>query len=129
VLDIGGLLTLVLLGVWLFAVIDVLVSDKGEVRNLPKWAWLVVVVLFMALGAILWFLLGRPSRLFSGARIDPTRTFGPPRNPMPRRARPSRAERAEEEAEVQARIAERDRMLEEWAQEDQHKDSSAEGQA
>jgi hypothetical protein len=119
VLDLGGLLTLVLLGVWLFAIIDVVISDKNEVRNLPKWAWLVVVVLFMALGAVLWFLLGRPSRLFSRAIIDPSRTFGAPTT---RRVRPSRVDRAEEEAEIQANIAARDQLLAKWAEEEEQKD-------
>jgi hypothetical protein len=113
VVDIGTLFTLALVGIWLFAVIDVFVSDKDEIRNLPKWAWLVVVVLFMALGAVLWFLLGRPKRLFSGPSVDAPRAA--------RRPRPTRVDRAEEEAQIQANIAERDRLLAQWAEEERRK--------
>ncbi len=86
-----GLFALVMLGIWLFAVIDVAITDKTEVRNLPKWAWFVIVVLFMALGAVLWFFLGRPTRLFSGARTMSTRSIGTPREPVQRVRRPTRA--------------------------------------
>jgi hypothetical protein len=123
-LDFGGLLSVLLFGVWVYAIIDALVTDKASVRNLPKWGWLAVIILLFVLGAALWFVLGRPTRPFSGARAESGRTGSslPTRPTPPRRVRPpSRAERAEEEADIRARIAERDRLLAQWAEEDQRK--------
>jgi hypothetical protein len=114
-----GLLEVLVFGVWIFGIIDAVVTDKAAVRNLPKWAWIALVVLFPPLGALGWFLWGRPTRPFSGVRAgtDPL----PPRPAPIRRTRPSRAERAEEEADIRARIAERDRLMAEWAEEDRLK--------
>ena len=45
----------------LWALIEVLQADKDQVRGLPKLAWAVLVVFPLPpLGAIAWFLLGRP---------------------------------------------------------------------
>jgi hypothetical protein len=49
------------LGIWLFALIDCVMTPEREVRNLPKIAWLVVIVLTLVIGALFWLFLGRPS--------------------------------------------------------------------
>ncbi len=121
-LDVGGPLGIIMIGFWIYCVIDVLVSDAARVRTLPKWIWLVVVVVLFVLGGVLWWLLGRPPKAFTGGH--PGDTPSPPRSrPVPvRRARPaSRAERVEDEAGIRARIAERDRLLAQWAEEDRRK--------
>jgi hypothetical protein len=58
-----GALGLVLLCVWVYALLDVLTSDEAAVRNLPKWGWFVVVLLFgeILVGPLLWFIAGRPA--------------------------------------------------------------------
>ena len=38
------------LGIWLFALIDCVMTPEREVRNLPKIAWLVVIVLTLVIG-------------------------------------------------------------------------------
>jgi hypothetical protein len=57
-----GALGLAVLCVWVYALLDVLTSDEARVRNLPKWAWFVVVLLFgeVLVGPLLWFVAGRP---------------------------------------------------------------------
>jgi hypothetical protein len=57
-----GALGLVVLCVWVYALLDVLTSDETRVRNLPKWAWFLVVLLFgeVFVGPLLWFVAGRP---------------------------------------------------------------------
>jgi hypothetical protein len=54
---------LVVLCIWVYALLDVLTSDESAVRNLPKWGWFVVVLLFgeIAIGPLLWFIAGRPN--------------------------------------------------------------------
>ncbi|MBG6086270.1 PLDc N-terminal domain-containing protein [Actinomadura viridis] len=53
------LLSLVLIGVWLFALFDVITTGEGGVRHLPKFGWFLVVLLGMLPGAVLWLALGR----------------------------------------------------------------------
>ena len=57
---IGGVLSIVAFALWIWALITCITVDPERVRTLPKWAWIVIVVLLGAIGAILWLLLGRP---------------------------------------------------------------------
>jgi hypothetical protein len=70
-----ALLVLISVGVELYALIDAARSDSNSVRNLPKWAWIIIVLLFGFFGAIAWFITGRAK--------------GPlfPNSPKPRRGR------------------------------------------
>ena len=54
-----GALGLVVLAVWLFCLIDVITTDESHVRNLPKIAWVLIVLLLFDIGAILWLVAGR----------------------------------------------------------------------
>jgi phospholipase D-like protein len=56
-LDAIGLLVLAF---WVFAVFDVIKTDRAMCRNMPKEMWLFVVIILPALGAIAWFIMGRP---------------------------------------------------------------------
>ncbi|MGH8861009.1 MAG: PLD nuclease N-terminal domain-containing protein [Jatrophihabitantaceae bacterium] len=76
----GGLL---LLGLWIFCVLDVLLTPDAHVRNLPKIAWLFIVLLLFALGAIAWLVAGRP---WNRAAINAGRPL--------ERARPAAGKRA-----------------------------------
>ena len=59
-----GVLGLVFLGIWIFALIDVLVTPAAEVRSLQKALWFLIVLLvlpgFEVIGVVLWFMFGRP---------------------------------------------------------------------
>ena len=61
------------LGLTIFCLIDCLQSDERDVRNLPRWAWLLLVLLFPIVGGIAWLVAGRPLR---GAR--PAHAVGDP---------------------------------------------------
>lgn len=54
------LLGLVTLALWLFCLIEVVRTPEGEMRNLPKLAWLAVVLLFPLAGSVVWLAAGRP---------------------------------------------------------------------
>ncbi|MFD5825771.1 PLDc N-terminal domain-containing protein [Lentzea sp. NPDC060358] len=56
----GGLFGMLVLGMVIFAVVDVVTTDDGSVRNLPKLLWLLLVLLFPLVGSIAWFVAGRP---------------------------------------------------------------------
>jgi phospholipase D-like protein len=57
----------VVLILWIYCCIDCIQTDEPEVRNLPKPAWLLLVVLFPPLGSLAWLVAGRPV-LQPGAR-------------------------------------------------------------
>jgi hypothetical protein len=57
----GGFV-LLLLALDIFCVIDLIQTREDEVRNLPKIAWLLLILLFPPIGAIAWLAAGRPQR-------------------------------------------------------------------
>lgn len=56
----GGIVGLVVLGLWLYAIYDVITTDESMVRNLPKMVWLLLVIFLGVIGSLAWLLLGRP---------------------------------------------------------------------
>jgi hypothetical protein len=53
----GGL---ILLALWIGCFIDVLLTPEYACRNLPKLAWVFIVLLFSFIGSIAWLVAGRP---------------------------------------------------------------------
>jgi hypothetical protein len=53
-----GAFGLVMLGLWLFCIIDVITTDEARIRNLPKFAWLLIVLLLPDIGSIIWLVAG-----------------------------------------------------------------------
>ena len=47
-------------GVIIYALIECAQSDKYAVRAIPKWGWLLVILLLPVVGAVLWLFFGRP---------------------------------------------------------------------
>jgi len=60
----GGFFLLIL-ALDVFCVIDLIQTRDDEVRNLPKIAWLILILLFPPIGSIAWLAAGRPQ---SGTR-------------------------------------------------------------
>jgi Phospholipase_D-nuclease N-terminal len=57
-----GVVGLVLLGLWLYCIIDVITTEESAVRNLPKLLWLVIVIFLPDIGSIIWLVAGRPQK-------------------------------------------------------------------
>jgi hypothetical protein len=71
-----GALGLVFLGVWIFCIIDVITTPEAECRNLPKIAWLFIVILLVDIGSVSWLIAGRawnrePGRTLAGTPARP----------------------------------------------------------
>ena len=45
---------------WVFCFIQAVTSRQDEVRNLPKVAWILLVLFFPLLGSVAWLVAGRP---------------------------------------------------------------------
>jgi hypothetical protein len=54
------ILALFLLALWIFCIVDVFISEEPDVRNLPRLAWLFVVLLVPDIGSMAWLVFGRP---------------------------------------------------------------------
>lgn len=59
----------------LFALIDVIRTDDGRVRHLPKLLWLVLVLFFPVVGSLAWLFAGRSrtvgEMVREGSVLDP----------------------------------------------------------
>lgn len=42
-----------------FCAIDALMLDRLRIRGLPRWAWLLIIVLLPLFGSVLWLTVGR----------------------------------------------------------------------
>jgi hypothetical protein len=82
----GGLFFIVSLIFWLWAIFDSITSDDQRIRLLPKAVWVIIVLLFLEVGALAWVLLGRPR---ADQRQGPRNGF-PPMSGGPRGTRGSR---------------------------------------
>jgi hypothetical protein len=45
-----------------FCLIDCVQAPDHRVRNLPKWAWIGMIILVPIIGCVAWLLTGRPTR-------------------------------------------------------------------
>lgn len=48
------------LALLIFALVDCIQAPEGSVRNLPKVAWIIIILLFPIVGSIVYLLVGRP---------------------------------------------------------------------
>jgi hypothetical protein len=56
----GGVFTLIAVVAWLYAIFDALTAPADRIRALPKAIWLIIILLLLDIGAIAWFIFGRP---------------------------------------------------------------------
>ena len=85
VIRLYGLLFLIDLVLVVIALIDCLSSEEFAVRNLPKVAWVFIILLFPPIGPIVWFVAGRPQGAATGrgARWRPGSGFPEYERPRP----------------------------------------------
>lgn len=68
------ILALLVFVIMVLALIDAITRRDDQVRHLPKFAWIVFIVLLPLVGSILWFALGR-----EWAPAPEAMSFGDPR--------------------------------------------------
>lgn len=52
---------LIILALDVFAIVDVILIEQRRVRAVPKFVWIILIVLVPVVGAVLWFFTGRES--------------------------------------------------------------------
>ena len=55
-----GVLGVIVLGLWIFCLLDVISTDEHACRNLSKIVWILLVLFFPLIGSIAWLVAGRP---------------------------------------------------------------------
>ena len=58
---------LLVLAVVIYCLVECIQTPSDEVRNLPKWAWIIMIVVLDVIGCAAWFFAGRPKRQASPA--------------------------------------------------------------
>ncbi|MEX5631117.1 PLD nuclease N-terminal domain-containing protein [Parafrankia sp. FMc2] len=66
----GLALTFLIIGVWVFSVIDVIGTPADAVKVAPKPIWLIILIVFFFLGSICWFVFGRPRTVYGTAGYE-----------------------------------------------------------
>ncbi len=62
---------LIELGLLIYALIDCIQTPDKAVRNLPRWGWLILIILIPYVGPIAWLFAGRPLRSGAAQRGGP----------------------------------------------------------
>lgn len=92
-----------------FCLIDCILADDARVRNLPKWGWILLIVVVPLIGAIAWLIGGRPLRYQARPPAQQTRWESPP---------PPRPLAPDDNPEFLARLkrenADHERLLKRW---------------
>ncbi|RXW33115.1 PLD nuclease N-terminal domain-containing protein [Propioniciclava flava] len=73
------LLVIAVIAVILYALIEAIQADGDRVRLMPRWLWIVAIVLLPGIGALGWLVVGRPPRRGSGGA--PRRPIAPDDDP------------------------------------------------
>ncbi|MCW2784859.1 MAG: hypothetical protein JWP74_1376 [Marmoricola sp.] len=88
-IDVAPELLLVVLDI--YCLIDVLLSRDDQVRNLPKIAWFILILIVPVIGSIVWLFAGRPQGARPGGRASSGPSYGPSTSAFPEYDRPGRA--------------------------------------
>jgi hypothetical protein len=65
----------------IYTLVDCAVFDRNRVRGVPRWAWILMIILLPVLGPVLWLLIGRGRRSNSGPAGRVTRSIAPDDDP------------------------------------------------
>ena len=66
-----------------YAVVDCALFDRNRIRGVPRWAWILMIILLPVRGAALWLLIGRGRRSAStGPSGRVTRSVAPDDDPV-----------------------------------------------
>ena len=55
-------ITVAILAFTLYSFFDCARTDQESIRKGPKWAWLLAIFVTESIGAVAWFIWGRPKR-------------------------------------------------------------------
>jgi len=113
----SALLGVISVSLMVWCLVEAISADGHRIRNLPKVAWIILILFLPLAGSIAWLLGGRPSAAAAAAGATPG---------LDRTTRADRSNPAEEAADFSTRIRERAeeqrRRYEAQKKKDQEKD-------
>ncbi len=62
---------IIAIALFVYCLIDCAQAEDSRVRNLPRWAWIVLIVVFPIVGALAWLVAGRPDGFGAGRGSAP----------------------------------------------------------
>ena len=68
------------IAIQLYGLIDCAQREDSDVRSLPRWGWLIIIVLIPTLGAVAYLIAERPKRPDNGGK-KPKRSIAPDDDP------------------------------------------------
>jgi hypothetical protein len=71
------LIPLLIVAFSIYTLVDCARSDEAQIRNLPKWGWILIIILIGTLGPIAYWIAGRPKGSGLGGS-KPKRRILPP---------------------------------------------------
>ena len=99
------------------ALIDCLSAEEFAIRALPRVAWVFIILLFSPVGAIAWFVAGRPAsavRLSNGTVWRPGSGFPESERPRQRGARTAPDDDPEFLKNLASSLREDESMMKKW---------------
>jgi hypothetical protein len=51
--------SLLMIALLIFALVDLITTDNSQVKHLPKFAWILIILFFPLVGSIVWLLAGK----------------------------------------------------------------------
>lgn len=71
------------LALTIYALIDVIRTDESQIRGLPKFAWIILIILLPVVGAVVWLVAGKERDESRAARSTDPRAWRPGRPSSP----------------------------------------------
>ncbi|MEI7641960.1 MAG: PLDc_N domain-containing protein [Actinobacteria bacterium] len=65
----------------IYTLADCARTPQELIRNLPKWAWVLIILLIGTIGAVAWYVAGRPKRPRNGGGFKKGKMIPPDDNP------------------------------------------------
>lgn len=76
-----GFIAVFAIALMLYAFVDCAMRDETQIKKLPKWGWLLVIIIFSTLGSIAYLVIGRVGKLQKRAKKNKPRIIPPDDNP------------------------------------------------
>jgi hypothetical protein len=99
----------------IYCLIDCIQTPEAEIRNLPKWAWILLILIVPLVGGVAWLVAGRPAKV--GGRGVPwpsPSTAGSPQWQRPERQVMGPDDDPDFLRQMQQGNAEQERLLKRW---------------
>ena len=82
-IKLDALLVFIGIGVQFYALFDIFRKPQESFTKWPKWAWIIIVILFGLIGSLVWLFWGRAKNGGSGGprRPRPSKNIPPDDNP------------------------------------------------